>query len=65
MDGFRDVPITTAENVTGRGKQPVVGMPSSEEFLRAIRRKRLLLDEKIRGLDLPWVWTRSRDGGKN
>ena len=44
--GFRDILITTAEKVIGRGKQPVVGLPYSEESLREIRRKQRLLDEK-------------------
>ena len=45
--GFRDVLITAAEKVIDRGRQPVVGLPCSEESLREIRRKRRLLDEKV------------------
>ena len=41
--GFRDIMITAAEKVIRRGKQPVVGLPYSEESLREIRRKRRLL----------------------
>ena len=44
--GFRDILITAAEKVIGRGKQPV-GLPYSEESLREIRRKRRLLDGKF------------------
>ena len=47
MDGFRDILITAAERVIGCWRQPVVGLPYSEESLREIRRKRRLLDEKI------------------
>ena len=45
--GFRDVLMTAAEKVIDRGRQPVVGLPYSEESLREIRRKRRLLDEKV------------------
>jgi len=44
---FRDILTTAAEKVIGRGKQPVVGLPYSEESLRVIRRRRRFLDEKI------------------
>ena len=53
--GFRDILITAAEKVIERGKQPVVGLPYSEESLREIRRRRRLLDEKL-------VWARQAQG---
>ena len=51
--GFRDVLITAAEKVIDRGRQPVVGLPYSEESLRETRRKRRLLDEKVQWVRRP------------
>ena len=38
--GYRDILITAAEKVIGRGKQPVVGLQYSEGSLREIHRRR-------------------------
>ena len=48
---FRDILITAPEKVIDRGKQPVVGLPYSDE----IRRRRRLMDEKL-------VWARQAQG---
>ena len=53
--GFRDILITAAEKVIDRGKQPVVGLPYSEESFREIHRRRRLLDKKL-------VWLRQAQG---
>ena len=53
--GFREIMVGAAEKVIGRGKQPVVGLPYSEETLGEIRRRRNILDEKTE-------WMRSAVG---
>ena len=45
--GFRCVLIIALEIVVDRGRQPVVGLPHSEDSPREICRKRRLLDEKV------------------